>query len=97
MSAVQTVQLPTNFEDLLARVRRGESLLLVEDGHPVAELTPPTRPDETAEPVVRGVFAPAVPSDPVRDFQVPDRATTLERAPVRPNFSWMRNHDDADE
>jgi uncharacterized protein (DUF433 family)/antitoxin (DNA-binding transcriptional repressor) of toxin-antitoxin stability system len=71
MVAVNTSDLTAAWPDLLARVRRGESVLLVENGEPVAQLGPApaaSDPDDEDDRPWRGVFAPEVPRRPIPGF-----------------------------
>jgi antitoxin (DNA-binding transcriptional repressor) of toxin-antitoxin stability system len=102
MTAINTSDLLSSWPAILARVRQGESIVFLENGLPIATLTPsepaaeaPAEADDT-ETWWRGVFAPALPVQPLAAGTGTGETAVLERRPIAPDPSWYRDHD-ADE
>jgi antitoxin (DNA-binding transcriptional repressor) of toxin-antitoxin stability system len=96
MVAVNTSDLVSALPDVIARVRRGESVLLVENGEPVAQVGPaPEAEGDEMIPWWRGTYAPEIlhPSTP----GIPATGTVaVERRLPEINASWYRGPDDDD-
>lgn len=107
MVAVNTSDLSARLPDLLARVRRGETVQLVENGEPIARITsepkpadPPPAADEDDgddDRLLRGVYAPELPRKPIPGFLFPAGPTVLERRPIEPNLNFLPPHESDDE
>src|SRR5437764_13570760 len=85
MTTLNTADLSANLRAVLDLVRRGESVLLHEDGVPVARIGPPAEPpaddelDGDDNRWWRGTFALEVPPTPAPGFVLPSEPVTLER------------------
>ena len=108
MTAIPTVDLPAQLADVLERVRQGESVLLTENGRPVAQVTAAPAesaqtsgaseaPEDEDERPWRGVFAMALPKTPVPNLVFPDEPVVLKRWTPTINLDWFPKHDDAEE
>ena len=90
MTTIHTGNVAASLPALLNLVRRGESVLLVEDGRPVAQLTPP--PDEADDDRWwRGTYEPPLPVSTVNVTLPP---TAPERLLPEVNADWYRSDDD---
>lgn len=96
MVAVNTSDLVSALPDVIARVRRGESVLLVEDGEPVAQVGPPSEAgDDEITPWWRGTYAPEIPRPPTAAAPATGTVAVERRLPEI-NASWYRGPDDGD-
>ena len=91
MTTISTGNFASSFPALLSLIRRGESVLLLEDGRPVAQLTPPPdAPDD--ELWWRGTYELVIPP-PAADLHLPN-ASEPERLLPEINADWYRSDDD---
>lgn len=89
MTAIPTGNLASSLPTLLNLVRRGESVLLLEDGKPVAQLAPP--PDDPEERWWRGTYEVPL---PVEEVALPLPLATPVRVLPEVNADWYRSDDD---
>lgn len=96
MTVVDAADTAPSLTALLALVRRGESVLFVEDGEPVARMGPPGEPsdEEDAARPWRGVFADLVAAPVVK---LPPEPPLPPRRTTGPDLGWLPDRGADDE
>jgi antitoxin (DNA-binding transcriptional repressor) of toxin-antitoxin stability system len=101
MTTINAKDLATSLDMLLTLARRGETILLVENGIPLARLEPANAAsvadDEEEEfPWWRDGYAPSLPVQPLPTVAGGGPPVTLEKRPMDPAFFWLPDDDDVE-
>ncbi|HEX4607228.1 MAG TPA: hypothetical protein VH092_03400 [Urbifossiella sp.] len=102
MTTLNTADPGTTLTALLAAVRRGESVLLLDAGRPVARVEPAEPPaaeddsDDDERPW-RGMFTDLNRGVPPPGWKLPPETDPPPRLPPMGNLNWLPDREDEDE